>query len=66
MKLEFSDQVWLIVIENGLIALILFLVGYLAKCSLERFKSEQSLESELNRLRVNKVGECFAIHSKYE
>lgn len=63
--LDFKQQVLQVLIENGLIALLLLIFGFWINKKLEKFKSEQSLEGEINKLRVNKIGECFALHSKY-
>ena len=61
----YIKKILLIVIESGLLAIILLFIGLWAKRNLEKFKSEQSLEAELNKLRVQKIGDCFAEHSKY-
>ncbi|REG79566.1 hypothetical protein [Algoriphagus antarcticus] len=62
---DFEQKVILIVIDKGVMALILLFAGIFANYLLEKFKSEQSLDAELSKLRVNKIGECFGIHSKY-
>lgn len=63
--LGFKQKIIEIIIENGVLALVLLLLGLWINKKLEKFKSEQSLEGELNKLRVRKIGECFAVHSKY-
>ena len=63
--MNFNEELILSVVENGVFALIFIAFGFWVNKRLEKFKSEQSLEEELNKLRVGKIGECFAIHSKY-
>jgi len=64
-SIDFKKELVLIFIENGVMALILLVLGLWANYLLEKFKSEQSLEAELNKLRVDRIGECFSVHSKY-
>jgi hypothetical protein len=63
MTLE--DSLKLLLIDKLLIGGILLLLGLFATWKIERFKTKQSLEAALNQIRVAKIGDCWAVHSKY-
>jgi len=65
LELSYQQRLSLLLIENLAIGVFLLLAGLWVKVYLEKQKTRHSLEAELNQLRVDKIGECFAVHSKY-
>src|ERR1044072_1772751 len=55
----YKKELYKIVFEKFLIALILVIVGFFATRLVEEFKSKQSFHAELNKVRIQKIGELW-------
>lgn len=65
MNLSFQDEFLLIVVDKLFIGICLILLGLAGKWIFEKYRTRQTLLTEVNKLRVSKIGECWSIHSKY-
>lgn len=57
IELTLQQQMWLAVVDKGVLALVLVGVGYLANRRLERFKSREALRARLDEQRAAKAAE---------
>jgi|GEM_PF-3719776 len=63
---HFTQEIIKIILEKGILAISILIVGFMITKTIEKIKSNESFKNEITKIRVEKIAKFYDLFSQYE